>query len=533
MLTDYRLRQRDYLLEISRAMTARLDLESVLRLILQASIELVGAEAGLIVLRYDDDEFHVQASYGLPSRALDVLSPLFTDIPLPSPDDPLHWSIPGLSQRLALVSAAMGTVLRQVVALPMVVEDIFLGIIYLFRRTGVAFTLDDRRLLSAFADQAAIAVHNARLYQQVIREKRRLDAIIENSGDGIMILDADRRIQVFNRSLSAMTGIPADEAIGRFCHEVLSLKTEEGESVCETMCPLWETVPGQHLYVEGNFHRADGATLTLGITYSLLTDDQGRVLNIIANVRDITRFREAEDMKTTFISVISHELKTPVALIKGYAGTLRRKDVQWDPETLDEHLAVIEEESDRLNRLIDNLLDVSRLQAGVLKLDKGYVRMDRLAERVVETFRTQSQRHMFSLDFPSDFPVVPGDEQRLRQVLENLLSNAIKYSPDGGTIRVSGRVDKRYVYIAVTDEGIGIPESEQEQIFERFYRVENALSRRTQGAGLGLYLCRAIVEAHGGRIWVESKPGYGSTFVFTLPREELADDLGYPSASDE
>jgi signal transduction histidine kinase len=170
--------------------------------------------------------------------------------------------------------------------------------------------------------------------------------------------------------------------------------------------------------------------------------------------------------------------------------------------------------------LIDDLLDASRLQAGQMELSVGDVRLDKLAERIVRKFRPQSDRHALELSFPETFPAVRGDEERLTQVLTNLISNAIKYSPKGGRILVSGRYDQEQVYIAVTDEGIGIPAGEHERIFDRFYRVDSALTRRTQGAGLGLYLAKSVIEAHGGRIWVTSSPGKGSTFVFTLPRRE-------------
>jgi len=236
-------------------------------------------------------------------------------------------------------------------------------------------------------------------------------------------------------------------------------------------------------------------------------------------VRDITNFRQAQEMQNVFISTISHELKTPVALIKGHAATLRRDDVEWDNNVVREYSAVIEDEADRLAVLIENLLTTSKIQAQRnLELNLDDVRLDQLAARAVERFQTQTKKHTFKLNFAPDFPVIQGDEQRLRQVIDNLLSNAIKYSPDGGLIEVGGIVDEHSVTIYVRDHGVGLTESDQDRIFERFYRVDDALSRRTQGTGLGLFLARAIVEAHGGKMRVESQPGQGSTFFFTLPQ---------------
>jgi PAS domain S-box-containing protein len=518
-MQDYQLRQREYLLQISRAMTSKLDLPSVLRLILENAVEMLQGHGGLIALRQDDDSFHVRASYGLPGQLLPLFSPLLADIPhLAGRAHLSRWQIPDLQIKLGLVAAAAGMALRQVVALPLVIEEELIGVIYVFRTSGTAFSANDRQVLSSFADQAAIAVRNASLYQQVSAEKRRLDAIIEHSADGVMILDCWGRITVFNRALAAMTGWRPEDAIGRPCHEVLQLRGRQGEDICKSDCPLRGLSPDADLYVEGDIERAGGAPVSVGITYSPLYDEEERLINIIANVYDITRFREAEEIKSTFISVISHELKTPVSIIKGYAGTLRREDAQWDEETVRESLDIIEEESDRLDRLISDLLDASRAQAGSLKLDMGDAHIPKLAQRVVEGFRLQTDVHQFELDFPPDFPPIMADQERLRQVLSNLVSNAIKYSPKGGKIRLGGYADGDKVTVYVADEGIGIPLDEQPRLFQRFYRLDSGLRRRTQGMGLGLYLCRAIVEAHGGRIWVESAPGRGSTFYFTLPR---------------
>jgi signal transduction histidine kinase len=241
--------------------------------------------------------------------------------------------------------------------------------------------------------------------------------------------------------------------------------------------------------------------------------------NIVANVRDITHLRQAQEMQNVFISGISHELKTPVAIIKGYAATLRRDDAAWDEKTLNDMLGVIEEEADRLTDLIQNLLTASKIQAQhELKLDISEdVSLVALAERAVERFERQSTGHKFRVKFPDGFPLIPADEARLRQVLDNLISNAIKYSPAGGVIEVGGAFNATMVSLSVRDEGVGLAERDQDRIFDRFYRVDSKLSRRTQGTGLGLYLAKAIIEAHHGVIGVESALGKGSRFFFTLP----------------
>jgi len=517
---DYQLRQRDYLLAISRAMTSRLDLPSLLGFILSSAADMLRGEAGLIILREDGNSFHIRASYGLPPHMLQFFEPFLVDIPYLSEESQLsHWRIPDLQLRLRLVSAAAGIPLRQVIALPMVMEGELIGVIYIFRTSSLAFSENDRQVLASFADQAAIAVRNARLYQQVLAEKQRLNAIIENSADGVMILDPRGRIEVFNKAMSRITGWEPRRAIGRRCHEVLRLRDPQGNDLCKEKCPFLSSPQTTGpLYVEGDIIHPDGRRISVAITYSFLFDEEGNLINVIANVRDITRFREAEEMKSTFISAISHELKTPVAIIKGYASTLRREDAKWDEETVRESLAIIEEESDRLDRLINNLLEASRIQAGGLKLEMGDVWIPKLAEKVVDYFRRQTEIHSFEIAFPPDFPVILADEERIREVLENLIGNAIKYSPQGGTIWIGGWAEPDKVTVYVADQGIGIPKEEQERIFERFYRVESGLKKRTKGVGLGLYICKAIIEAHGGRIWVESEPGKGSKFIFTLPR---------------
>ncbi len=515
------VQQRDYLLDISRALTSQLSLNEVLRRILESATQMLGGQAGLIALGDENSKtFTVRASYGIPSAVLHLFAPLLTDIVHKDRDS---FVIPELDRKMRLVAQAAGMGLHQVIALPMAIGQELVGVVYIFRATGGNFTRNEARLLQSFADQAAIAVHNARLYEQVTTEKQRLDAILRHSADGIMILNRDLTIESINLALARMTGWRVDEAQGAPHSEVIRWARRESRvDLEEAVANGWPLHEQSMLYVEGDLKHTSNSTLSVGITYAPLFNERGELRNIIGNVRDITKFREAEEAKTTFISVISHELKTPVSVIKGYASTLNRDDVEWDRETVLRGLTVIDEEADKLSELIDNLLDASRLQIGTFTLDFGDVALDQLAERVAEKFRTQTTRHEIRVEFPPDFPAVSGDERRLGQVLSNLLSNAIKYSPDGGTITLSGAVVSDGVRISVSDQGVGLRPGQQEMIFDRFYRVDNALTRETQGVGLGLYIVRSIIEAHGGRIWAESEPGQGTTFTFELPlsREE-------------
>lgn len=517
MLPDFRLRQREYLLEISRAMTARLDLSSLLKLILQSASDILAGQAGLITLRLDDNSFAPYASIGLPREALHLFEPLWRDLKAKAGEETNDDS-PNIPLRLALASRAAGVTLRQVVALPLEIGEEIIGYIFIFRTYGAAFSNDDQHVLSAFAHQAAISVHNAKLYREVDEERERFKAIIENSGDGVMIINRYRIIQTWNKALAELTGISHAEAMGRPCYEVLNLRTAQGVSVCHNSCPLIRPPADGRLYAEGIHHRADGLKISFADNYSPQYSNEEAFSQIIANVRDVTHFHEAEQLKQTILSVISHELKTPVSIIKGYAGTLAREDAHWDKETLLDGLQVIEEEADRLDRLITNLLEASRLQAGGFELRLSYLDLENLLRIAVANLQTTTTNHVITVNFPPDFPHIIGDHDRLREVFTNLLSNAIKYSPDGGNITVWGdAVHENLIRVSVADEGIGIPPHDQLQIFDRFYRVDNRLARQTPGTGLGLYLVKAVVEAHGGQATVQSASGKGSTFIIELP----------------
>jgi signal transduction histidine kinase len=229
-----------------------------------------------------------------------------------------------------------------------------------------------------------------------------------------------------------------------------------------------------------------------------------------------------EEMQNTFVSIVSHELQTPVAIIKSYAATLAREDAVWPPETIQRVSRNIEEECDRLHRLITDLLDLSRIQAGRVAMRVGSVDLPQLVSEIVDQLTPRAPKHSLRSSFTPDFPSIRGDADQLRRALFNLIENAVKYSPNGGEVLVVGEIRGDWGIVRVIDRGVGIPPGEEERIFQRFHRADTRLSRSTTGVGLGLFITRSIVEGHGGRIWAESPgPGLGSVFTLTLPIENV------------
>ena len=510
MLPDFRVRQRDYLLEISRALTQELDQEKLLARILLIAVEMLAGQAGIIALK-ERDGWRVAAAHGIAPAFLSYLTPLLAD------EKVRELDVLELNRMLGELTYTASMGLLNGTALALVAHRQVIGVIFIFRNYEGRFTSNDRVILQSFADQAAIAVYNAQLYGQVSYEKQRLDALLDSAADGIIILNADLTIERVNDAFERIYGKTHDDLVNTPHDDVIRWAREpQGSTLDEAMANGWPLTPNATLYVEGDLERDLPPSLPVGVTYAPLLSPDGKLRNIIVSIRDITHFRNADEIKATFISIVSHELRTPVALIKGYASTLRRDDAKWDKHTINDSLAVIEEEADRLSKMIDDLLDASRLQAGGLSLNRADVSLPSLAKRIAERFATQSKNHSLVAEFPEKFPVVLADETRIEQVVANLVSNSLKYAAKG-EIKISGTVYPEQVVICVSDEGAGIEAKDLPHIFDRFYRSTKAV-KQTKGAGLGLYLARAIVEAHGGRIWADPKPDAGARICFSLPR---------------
>jgi signal transduction histidine kinase len=340
-------------------------------------------------------------------------------------------------------------------------------------------------------------------------ERDVLDAVLESTGDGILMADEDGRTLVANSVWASLTGGAGLAAAG-------SLQRADGGATPEnfddavrrwladrdlvTVAAFERTVPYQQFRVYSAPVRHRG----------------GVVLGRIIVLRDVTRETEAERMRTALVGMVSHELRSPLTAITGYTQTLLQ-DGPWDEQTERDFLEVVALSAQRLSALVDNMLDAATIEAGALRLQREPVRVERIAERVLAQRRLLAGACSLHLETPPALPLADADPVRVEQVVSNLVENAIKYSPRGGEIRVKVDTDgDGMLMTTVSDHGAGISADDTTRLFDAFYRVESN-GRSTRGVGLGLYICRCLVDSHGGRIWVESEPGRGSTFAFTLP----------------
>lgn len=398
---------------------------------------------------------------------------------------------------------------------------------------GPGEKLEDPTPYSLVLGQDESITLNAHLLRQLVQEKEWLQAIISYSADGILVVDKDCTIVGFNPAFARLTGWTVEELRGQNCSDTLKFEKRSGNGECGPNCPIrlgtYANRPDLECRSEVVLTTKDGEKRDVELTYSVILSAHRDILGGIIGARDITARKEAEELQTTFLSVISHELQTPIAIIKGYAGLFADETTELKPAQVREKMQIIQEESERLSKLVENMLYASRLQAGGIEVQRAPVDLHSLIKRVVQKMKGVSKSHKLVAHLPEELPAVSADYDKIQQVLVNLIENAIKYSPKGGTISIEAEQTSTEVILSVTDQGIGVPESERQRIFDRFSRLDSRYVRERKGAGLGLYICKAIIEAHGGRIWVEPIPHEaaneetrGSRFCFSLPREEPA-----------
>jgi PAS domain S-box-containing protein len=344
------------------------------------------------------------------------------------------------------------------------------------------------------------------------------ESYLEALPDGVVVVDAEGHITYANPAAERLAGAGRDELAGRPLDDAVPLRDSAGN-------PWWtcterlRRLPGVRRVPVRELHLvAEGEPVPVDLTASFSRDASGRVVQAVCVLRDASVRHRGDSQRGELISTLAHELRSPLTSVKGFTSTLLHRWERFTDDQKREMLATVNMDADRVTRLIRELLDVSRIDAGRLELRRKEFDLAAMASGIVGRFDLQHDGHSFVITFPEGFPAVYADPDKIEQVLTNLVENAVKYS-DGGEVAVTGQVTDAEVEVAVRDQGVGIPADQLPLIFTKFYR--RAGHAAPSGTGLGLFIARGLVEAHGGRIWADSAAGQGTTLRFRLPRGGL------------
>jgi len=339
--------------------------------------------------------------------------------------------------------------------------------------------------------------------------------IIDSLPVGVLTVDSERTITSFNPWAERITGYTFAEVQGKFCGDVLH------GGKCLTYCPLKTvlTLKNPILRVEGTIQNRYGEIIPVRMNTAALMDDNGRLIGGVEAFQDISYLKTLEREKDNFISMLAHDMRSSLSIIGGFVLRLLRKDTKTDDEKKEKYLEVVKAEEKKLESLIDDFLEFSRLQTGRLKLNPTTISIDKLLMELYEVYEPKATEMGIKLHLQneSDLPLIEADSRQLQRAFTNLLENAMKFSSRKGTITLAAHRGEGAILVEVKDEGMGIPHDELPYIFDAFHRGE--VGQEIKGYGLGLASVKTIIEAHGGRVLVESERGKGSTFRVVLPEQ--------------
>jgi two-component system NtrC family sensor kinase len=390
---------------------------------------------------------------------------------------------------------------RSLIYVPLRIQTRTFGVLGVDNRINArTFADTDVNTLNALADYAAIAIENARLYQATDTERLKLEAILTHTGDGVIVVNDSNRIVLINTPARAVLNLDQNHVTGKLATDVIINQEVRDLLARESTATSQKRT---ELVLDDN--RVFNASLTL-------VPDVGRAVIM----QDITHLKQLDRIKSDFVTTVSHDLRSPLTAILGYVGLIKRVG-PVNPQQ-EEFIKRIEISANAITALITDLLDLGRIEAG-FDTQKEPVSLARLAKHAADGLSPKAglKGQKFIANIPDSLPVVLGNTIRLRQMCANLIDNAIKYTPEGGTVTVNLLEADDQEIFTVSDTGIGIPLADQPYIFDKFYRAKG-VPESVQGTGLGLSIVKSIVENHGGRIWVDSKPAQGTTFTVVLPK---------------
>jgi PAS domain S-box-containing protein len=520
-----RLNELSILLQTSGEVVSTLDSGIVLGRILEQVQRLLDIEMCAIFARDEEKGiFRIFASRGLPGRYTDIaiinpnepgsvtMRAIHSGQPIQVSDTETNPSFKAHRERARIAGY------RSVLAIPLRVQHSPPAALLVFRPEPHEFTEREIGLLDSFANHAAMAIENAALYarsdMRLQEQTRRLESLIQSMQDGLVLEDPEGRVLYANRRMAELSGVPPDEFGGRRSAELMEDFLQHAQDREAAEAAVKAALSGQ----------AD-RTAEFALTYPDrarymrlkvfdVTDTQGTLIGRGRILQDITQRYELDRMKSGLISTVSHELRTPLAAIKGYASTLLAEDVEWDLQSQHEFLNIISVETDHLSDLVNDLLDMSRIEAGNLSVSRVECDLKEVAERAA--LRARVQPGQLHLEIPATFPALFADPRRIEVVLRNLIENAAKYGEPQSPVWVRGEWAGGNVVIRVEDNGPGIPAEFSNRVFDSFFRADAGLARSTPGVGLGLSIAQGFVRAHGGQVWLEPKP-VGTCVAFSLP----------------
>ncbi len=520
------------LLAIAETATRSLDIEKILNDTLDKSLEILRFDAGYIrILAPGTNNLVVRAARGLvspeylssivsiePQRRNTAKIIFETREPYISPDirrDPIFKN--RTMEKAGLISA---------IWIPVLSKSRVLGVMVVGSQRLHKFYQREIKLLKAFGSQLGMALENALLYDEVTRGKAYIENLVENAADFIITADVTDRILTWNRGAEVLFGYSKEEVIGK--HLSILVPPERIHELEEIRRKV--ELSGALRDIEIRSKRKDGVLIDLSLSVSPIRDADRKIVCFLRVAKDISekkrverRLKELDKMKSDFVSNVSHELRTPLTSIKGsvdnmldgLTGPLNEKQVRY--------LARIKSNSDRLSRLINDLLDLSRIESGRIEVRPTMLPLAALAEEVTEQLKPLAAEKLIQIELPSPDRqlTVWADRDKVTQVLMNLIGNAVKFTPQAGKVTVTvEKNDDDYVQISVADTGPGISPEERNKLFSKFYQIAAIDKQKPRGSGLGLAISKALVEMQGGKIWVESEIGEGTTFYFTLPAQQ-------------
>ncbi len=492
--------------------------QEIVDILMETAGKLVPEDAALLCLYDGRGKLSIRASRGLtePERFLEgdeEHNPLYVSAAAVLP---VILSESDPDPRFSTYLQKSG--FASMITAPLFASSSVIGVLSCLSTSSRTFDDEEARLLLTLCSEAALALEKAGLYRTTLEDKSKIETIINTLTDGLLVINRDARLLMANPSVVGILGLP-DDPKGIPLEKVFtggSTRLEFREMPFEEAL---RTVLREGRYVKNELLAGNGHEEVYQVLWVPLRDVDGTVSGAVILLHDVTDFVELDRMKSNFISIVSHELKTPLTSIRGFVRLLETGRVGPVNEKQRHYLDIVLEQTDSLTQLIEDLLDLSRIEAGIIEVRREKVNVQKVISGVLDRLENLAKEKgvRVRVCVPEDLPPVAGDADRLAQVFTNLIHNAIKFTPSGGEVKLEAAADGEECLLKVSDTGIGISPQDLPRVFDKFYQADSSSTREQSGTGLGLSISRELVAAHGGKMWVESSRGRGATFSFTLP----------------